>query len=418
MDELKKLIETLKQTFEQFKTANDERLAEIERKGHADPLLEEKVNRLSEELDSLSAVKERLDQMETRLNRPGFSAESSEKDQVKEEHRKAFDDFMRKGKVDGLRDLEKRALNLKSLDTITPADGGYAVPEVIDTDILALMQDISPIRQVANVITVSTSDWKKLVNLHGAASGWVGETEARPETDTPQLAQVEAVMGEIYANPAATQTMLEDVFFDAERWLSDEVATEFAQEEAAAFVNGNGTNKPKGFLSYTNSESGDGVRAFGQLQFIKTGVDGAFKTFDAASQVNPVDDLVDMTTALKAKHRAFAVWMMNRLTLGTIRKFKDADGNYIWQPSMQAGQPQTILGYRFVEAEDMPDIGSGTYPIAFGNFKAGYTIIDRMGTRVLRDPYTNKPYVHFYTTKRVGGQVVDSEAIKLLKMSA
>jgi HK97 family phage major capsid protein len=279
------------------------------------------------------------------------------------------------------------------------------------------MQAMSPMRGACNVITVGTGDYKKLVNIHGTGSGWVDEDDTRTATNTPQLAQVAAVMGEIYANPQATQTALDDIFFDAEGWLSQEIAEAFAIAEGTAFVTGNGTKKPKGFLAYTTSSDADSARAFGTVQYIATGSDGAFKT--ATASVNQADDLITAIQAMKSGLRTGAAWMLNSATLATVRKWKAySTGDYIWQPGLQAGAPSSLLGYPVVENEDMPDVGSGTVPIALANWKRAYTIVDRIGIRTLRDPYTNKPYVGFYATKRVGGMLVDSNAIKLIKLSA
>jgi HK97 family phage major capsid protein len=206
--------------------------------------------------------------------------------------------------------------------------------------------------------------------------------------------------------------MLDDAFFNVEQFLSAEVATEFAKAEGAAFISGNGTDKPKGFLAYTINASADGARTFGHLQAVKTGVAAGFKATTSSS--NPADTFIDVIHAMKSPLRQGASWLMNTLTEAAVRKFRDLDGNYIWRPGLVEGQPSSILGYPVIEMADMPDIATTSNPIAFGNWRRGYTIVDRMGVRMLRDPYTNKPYVQFYTTKRLGGMVVDSEAIKIL----
>lgn len=402
-DKLKEVIDQLGTEFAEFKKTNDQRLEQIAQKGTADPLLEAKLNKLNESIGQLESVKSRLDALEVAKQRLALGA-GDEKSAEKAEHKNAFMAFMKKGKEDGLRELEQKAYKIG-----VGEDGGFAVPETIDTMIHDLIVDISPVRSVANVIQVSTSDYKKLVNKRGTGSGWVGEDDPRAETASSRLAEVPLFFGEIYAQPAATQQMLDDVFFDAESWISMEVATEFAQKEAAAFISGDGVKKPKGFLAYAQSADRDGVRAFGTLQALNSG---------AANGVGGFDRLIDVVHSLKAAHRTGAVWMGNRETFGSIRKLKTDDGHYLWQPSMVAGVPATLLGYNVAEAEDMPMIGDGNVPLAFGNFKAGYMIADRVGVRVLRDPYSSKPFVLFYSTKRVGGAVVDSEAIKLLKTAA
>lgn len=315
-----------------------------------------------------------------------------------------------KGFVDGyLR--SGRETELKSLSSAVGADGGFAVPQEIDAMIARRMVEISPIRAVANVVKTGTSGFRRLISTGGTASGWVSETGARPETASPKLAEIVPPMGELYANPSATQAMLDDAAFDLEGWLANEIATEFARAEGAAFINGTGANQPKGFLAATTSVAGDDARAFGSLQFIGSGNAAGF---DAA----PEAKLIDLVCQLKAPLRQGAVWVMNSTTLATVRKLKTADGAFLWQPGMVEGQPDRLLGYAVIEAEDMPNVAANQFPIAFGNFKAGYLIAERRQTSILRDPYTNKPYVQFYATRRVGGQVMDSDAIKLLKIAA
>lgn len=408
--DLQETIQAIGQTFEEFKKANDERIKQIEQKGAADPLLEEKVDKISLALKDLEDTRKRLDKIELRQSRPNIG-NYSETDSLKAEHREAFDRFIRKGDESGLREIETKALNIT-----TGSDGGYLVPEVTDPNVVSQYLKVSPMRQIATVRTIGSSDYRILVNTRGTASGWVGETAARPETATPSIAEVQAVMGEVYANAYATQQLLDDAYFDAEGFLVQNLYDEFAQEEGAAFVSGNGTNKPKGFLGYTLSTSADGSRTFGQLQYKYTGTSGAFKTTSAT--VNPIDDFVDLLHALKPEFRANATWVMNALTLAAVRKFKDADGGPVWQPATMAGNPATILGYPVVEMPDMQDIGANSLSVAVGDFRSGYTIIDRVGVRVLRDPYTAKPHVAFYATKRVGGMVVDSDAIKVLKLGS
>jgi HK97 family phage major capsid protein len=225
-------------------------------------------------------------------------------------------------------------------------------------------------------------------------------------------------MGELYANPKATQQLLDDAFFDVEAWLAGEIAQQFAVAEGTAFTTGDGTTKPKGFLAYTLANTADGVRAFGSLQYVPTGVAADFKA------TTPADNIFDLVYSLKAAHRAGAAFQMSKLMLANLRKFKTSTNEYIWTPSnvsdggITGGTPGTLAGYPVYENEDMASaVGANALVCAFGNFKNGYTIVDRMGTRVLRDPFTDKPYVNFYTTKRVGGMVTDSEAIKVLKCS-
>ncbi|WP_416909134.1 MAG: phage major capsid protein [Polymorphobacter sp.] len=290
--------------------------------------------------------------------------------------------------------------------------GGVAVPEEIDQVIARVLDAASPIRAIAQVVDVGSANYRKLITTSGVVSGWVSETAPRPETETPDFAEIAPPMGELYANPAASQAMLDDAMFDVERWLGEEIGREFARAEGMAFVLGDGVNKPRGFLASPVSVAGDASRPFGTLQYVASGAVGGF----AAS--NPQDRLIDLVQALAAPYRQGASWVMNSATLARIRKMKDGSGAFIWQPALSAEQPATLLGYPVVEAEAMPDVAADSLSVAFGNFRAGYLIAQRPETVVLRDPYTQKPFVHFYATRRVGGTVIDSRAIKLMQFSA
>lgn len=303
-------------------------------------------------------------------------------------------------------------VEMKSFSGATGGAGGYAVPREIDAMIEAQLKAISPLRAVANVVKTGSAGYRKLVAMGGTPSGWASETGTRPETATPTFNEIAPPTGELYANPAASQAMLDDVQFDVEAWLAGEIAMEFARAEGAAFVSGTGTNQPKGFLTYTATNEADSVRAFGSLQYVASGAVGGF----AAS--NPQDKLVDLVQALKAPYRQGAAFVMNATTLSAIRKFKTTDGAFLWQPSLSAEQPATLLGYPVIEAADMPDIAANSLSIAFGNFQHGYVIAERNETSILRDPFSNKPFVNFYAVKRIGGAVMNSEAIKLMKFAA
>jgi HK97 family phage major capsid protein len=235
----------------------------------------------------------------------------------------------------------------------------------------------------------------------GAAAQWVGEEAARPATAVTGLDLLEFPAGELYAMPAATQALLEDAYADIDAWLADEVEIAFAAQESAAFVSGNGTAKPKGFLDYTIVA--DSSHAWGQIGSVA----GDFAEADAA------DQLIDLIYAPKSQFRANGRFVMNRRTVSAVRKLKDGDGRYLWQPG-SGGEAATVMGYPVTEMEDMPDIGEGNAAIAFGDFKRFYLIADRQGARVLRDPYSAKPYVLFYTTKRVGGGVQNFDAVKVM----
>ncbi|WP_150343436.1 phage major capsid protein [Enterobacter ludwigii] len=392
--DVEQVAQELQAKFDTFKEKNDKRLEAVEQeKGKLAGEVETLNGKLSE-LDELkSALEEELKQVKRPAGGPQSKAAS--------EHKTAFIGFMRKGKDDGLRELERKALQVG-----VDEDGGYAVPEELDRTILNLLKDEVVMRQEATTITVGGANYKKLVNLGGTASGWVGETDARPETDASKLGQIEPFMGEIYGNPQATQTMLDDAFFNVEDWINSELAIEFAEQEEIAFTSGNGTKKPKGFLAYASTLDPDKTRAFGTLQHILSG---------AATGVT-ADAIIKLVYTLRKVHRNGAKFMMNNNSLFAIRILKDSEGNYLWRPGLELGQPSSLAGYGVAENEQMPDIAADAKAIAFGNFKRGYTIVDRIGTRILRDPYTKKPFVGFYTTKRTGGMLVDSQAIKLLQI--
>ena len=392
-------------SFEAFKSENNGRIDELERRS-ADVLSTEKVDRIGETLD---AQKRLLDDLVLKARRPSLSTsainERAPRSHAELEHRAAFDAYVRQGEAAGLKRLEAKALSAGS-----SADGGYLVPQDTEFEIGRRLAEVSPIRAIAGNRQVSTTVYRKPFLITGAAVGWVGETAARAQTDSPTLAELSFPTMELYAMPAATQPLLDDSAVNIDEWLASEIDTAFAEQEGAAFVSGDGTNKPKGFLAYgTVAESS---WAWGSLGYV---ISGAAADFPAS---NPSDPLLDLVYAVKSGYRQNGSFVMNRRTQSEIRKMKDANGNYLWQPPAQAGGQASLMGFPLVEAEDMPDIGAGNFPIAFGDFRRGYLVVDRMGVRVLRDPYSAKPYVLFYVTKRVGGGVQDFDAIKLLKIAA
>ncbi|MGZ8287130.1 MAG: phage major capsid protein [Allosphingosinicella sp.] len=372
-------------------------------------MLEVKADALEGSFDALeqgedvAELREEMAQLKVRMDAQAVAAARPALSGARGGASPFVDSYLRKGLESGV--------ELKAMAGTTDSAGGYAVPEEIDSEIARLLTSISPIRAIANVVRVGSAGYRKLVAAGGTPSGWVSETAGRPETATPTFIEVAPPFGELYANPAASQAMLDDAAFDVEAWLAQEIATEFARAEGSAFVGGNGVNRPKGFLAGPTSAQGDSARAFGTLQYLATGAAGGFGA-------NPPDKLIDLVQALRPPYRQGASFVMNSATASAIRKFKTVDGAFLWQPGLAAGQPDILLGYPVVEAEDMPDVAADSLSVAFGNFRAGYLIAERAETQILRDPYTNKPFVHFYATKRVGGQVANSEAIKLLKFSA
>jgi HK97 family phage major capsid protein len=379
--------------FEEFKRTNDTRLGDLERRGAADGLTEDKLNRLNSVLDS---AKSTLDRVSLERARPQLEGSRARHD-GNDEYKDAFSAYVKRG--------EEKALSIGS-----NADGGYLVPTETETEITRLLTAVSPIRAIAGVRQVSSSVYKKPITITGPAVGWVAETGARTQTAAQTIDALSFPTAELYAMPAATAAFLDDAAVDVGQWIADEVNNAFAVQETTAFVSGDGTNKPKGFLSETQITNGSW--AWGKIGYVPTGVSAALPS------TSPSDVLIDLAYALKAGYRQNASWVMNRKTQGAVRKLKDADGNYLWQPALSPAGNATLLGFNLVEAEDMPDIAANSTSIAFGDFRRGYLIVDRQGVNVLRDPFSAKPYVLFYTTKRVGGGVQDFDAIKLLKFSA
>jgi HK97 family phage major capsid protein len=409
LSEIKSLIEAQNTVIAKLRETTEDIQAKAQKSG-ATGDLEAKLAKVTADLDTVRADhKKAMEDFDAKSRRPAIGADGKPVDEVQEEHKKAFRGYLTKG-TDFDRSLEAKALSISS-----GADGGYAVPKVIDAMIDALAVNISPIRSIATVQQISTSDFHKLVNVRGTTSGWVGETQTRAGTNAPTLVDIAPPMGELYAKPSATQQMLDDVFFNAEQWLSGEIATEFARAEGAAHVSGTGVNQPKGFSSYTTAATGDATRAFGTIEHVATGASGAFKTL--TSTVNPADDLFSLVSKLKAAYRPGSSWVTNKAVLYTIMAFKDYQGRYVFAPTTAPDVKDTIMGYPVVEAEDIPALAANSLSLWFGNFKAGYLIVDRIGTRVIRDPFSNKPYVDFYVTKRTGGSCMNTEAIKALKFA-
>lgn len=420
LKEVKDLIEKQGQAWEEFKKTND---AAIQAKadGKAIGDLEAK----------LAALNEALDKVQTKLSRPGVLATKSEDRQSPEAeaYKAAFMNWVRNPSDPERRTaLQLRARELRKVETKAGGDedgfetravqtvtstgsaGGFALPEIIERQIQRLSVDISPIRQIATVRTVGSPDYKELFDINGAAFEWVGEAGARSQTNTPDLAEVAPTFGMASARPRASEESLDDLFFDVESWLINSAAEAIAQGEGLAFVSGNGTNRPTGFLAGpTPVTTVDASRAFGTLQYIASG--------QAAALPTSADVFFDLVYALRARYRANATWVLNKLVLSSVRKYKDTTNQYLWQPSLSMSQPETFMGYPIVEAEDMPAVAANAFPVAFGDFREGYLIADRVGMRMTRDDITVPGFVQFYIRKRVGGRIRNSQAIKLLRIS-
>lgn len=321
-------------------------------------------------------------------------------------HQKAFEAYLRSGDEDALRGI---VIEEKSLSTAVAGDGGYLVdPKTADV-IQSVLRSNASLRAVANVVNVEATSYDVLIDHGDLGSGWATETDPATETATPTIERITIPLHELSALPKASQRLLDDAAFDIESWLAGRIADKFARAEAAAFVSGDGVDKPTGFL--THPAVADASWNWGNIGYVPTGADG---DFDA---LNPVDCLFDLVYALDAEYRAGASFVMNSRTAGAMRKLKDADGRFLWSDGLTTDTPARLAGYPVLIVEDMPDIGSGTTPVAFGDFQAGYTVAERPDTRILRDPFSAKPHVLFYATKRVGGDVSDFAAIKLLKFS-
>lgn len=388
----KQIFADLQRTFEAFKSEHTEELKAL-KKGQEDVVKSEKVDRINASLGDLQAAMDAQAQQIAALKLGGAGTSAGP---VDAEYTDAFRSHFRKGDISA-------ALN-KGAD----AEGGYLAPVEWDRTITEKLVQVSPMRQIASVQTISGTGFRKLFQAAGFGSGWVGETAARPQTSTPTFGHLDYTPGEIYANPAATQQMLDDAAINLEQWIANEVEGEFSYQEGLAFVAGDGVNKPRGFLTYATGGSGAALHPWGAIP----------TTTVASATVITTDQLIDMVYSLPGQASQNARFVANRNTLATIRKMKDGQGNYLWQPSFTEGQPQNVLAYPVTEMAAMPNIAANAMPIAFGDFRRGYLIVDRTGVRVLRDPYTNKPYVHFYTTKRVGGGLLNPEYLRVLRMAA
>ena len=318
-------------------------------------------------------------------------------------HQKAFEAYVRTGEDDALRGLD---METKALSSAVAADGGYLVdPETADR-VKGVLRSAASLRQVASVVSVESTSFDVLVDHTDIGSGWASETGATGETGTPQIERISIPLHELSAMPKASQRLLDDSAFDIEGWLAARIAEKFARAEASAFITGDGVDKPTGIL--THPQVDNDVWAWGNIGYVPTGVSASFGSPDV---------LIDLVYALGASYRANASFVMNSKTAGRVRKLKDADGRFLWADGLAAGEPARLLGYRVLISEDMPDIAADATAVAFGDFSAGYTVAERPDLRILRDPFSAKPNVLFYATKRVGGDVSDFAAIKLLKFA-
>jgi HK97 family phage major capsid protein len=377
-------LDTLGEAFHEFKHTNDERLQQLEKKGTVDPLVQTKMER----------IQDRINQVEITLRRPAIETKSSEETR----DTTSLMDYVRKGQEDP-------SLQVKALTSASDASGGILIPKPVIDKIHSTLQSYSSLRSIARVKEISTDALELLLDKGHADVGWVAETAERPETTTPEFAKLRIPVHQVYAKPRASQKLLDDACIDLESWLIAKIADRMAEAENQTFVSGDGTNKPKGFLTYPTVALGDG--RWGSFEEIRSGKDGI---------IDDPDIMMKLFHALKPQYLKGAVWLMSRSTCAAVRQLKDAHGQYLWQPGLLAGTPSSLLGHPVIISDDMPALTRGTVSkaIAFGNWYEGYQIVDRSGISLLRDPYSAKPYVEFYATKRVGGDVINFDAIKIV----
>lgn len=418
-------LDKIATAFDEYKKTNDSRIEAI-KKGQGTAELDAKLARMDEHINSITDAKTRLERMETKLARPGAQSGNREARESAEsvEYKEAFFDWVR-APGDGERQQRatqaQKALEAKQRAdgretratqtvTSTGAAGGFALPEEIERNIARLSVDMSPIRQLATVRQVGTTDYKELFDVNGATFEWVGETDTRNQTNTPDLAECAPTFGMGSAKPQASEESLDDLFFNVEDWLISSASEAIAAGEGAAFISGNGTKKPTGFLAGPAPvATADSARAFGTLQYIASG--------QAAAMPTSTDLFYDIIYGLRARYRTNAQWVTSKLILAAMRKYKDTTGQYLWQPALSASQPASFLGYGITEAEDMPAVAANSFPLAFGDFKEGYLITDIKGLRMTRDEITTPGFVKFYIRKRMGGKLRNTQAIKLLKIA-
>ena len=446
--ELKTVIEELGRTFEAFKGEHKTQIDEL-RKGVKDALQEEKIVSINKKLDDLQAKKDaldlaakaeqkRVDEIEKKLNRPLVGAEK-DADKVEMQalsdfnvetkaiarsrslpapadidldgfraYKSAFWNWARKGSdMTQLSDVERKAMSVGS-----EADGGFLIPTDSSGRVTTKLYELFPLRARMNVQQTSSDAIEGIEDLGEADSGWVGETAARSDTNTPQVGKYRIPVHEIYASPKATQKIIDDSATNIEAWLEGKVSDRFARQESAAFVAGTGASRPRGFTTYATAATADATRAWGTFEHIMSGASADF------ASSSPADVLFSLIAAFKTGYLLRSAWVTRREVIAKVRKLKEATTNaYMWQPGLQAGQPSQLLGFPVEISQDMPTLAADSLSLALGDLNATYTIVERIGLRVLRDPYTDKPYVKFYTTRRVGGGAVNFEALKFIKFN-
>lgn len=396
MQDLKQLVTDINQSFLEFKTRNDQRLRELEQ-GRRDPLINQQVDSLSREVQNLAEIKSRMEHIETQLNRPVFETQSGVDRLQDNPGRKMINKYLRHGESALTPD------EVKQLSVDSDPQGGYWVTGQMSQQVISKVSETSPMRNIATVETISSDALEIPEDIGEAAVGWTAETGVRSETASPTIGVRRLPVHEIYAMPKATQQLLDDARVNVEEWLSGKIASKMSVIENTAFIDGDGVDKPRGVLTYPA-----GTANPGEIEQVNSGSAGALTA----------DGLRSLFYALKTPYIRNARWIMGRSTIEAISKLKDGGGEYLWSPGLKEGEPQMLLGHPIDRMEDMPSVAANALPIVFGDWKQAYTIVDRAGVRVLRDPYSSKPFVLFYTTKRVGGDVTNFEAMVIQKIAA
>lgn len=408
---VQEIIDDLGKAVVEMKAVNERSIAEVNKR-FSDVITREHLDRVCKDVAELSTLKSRIEAVETKAARPGGSDLPEVRADKARRVTKAFGTFLRDGDATAfnaeLKGIDPR-YECKALTVGTNAQGGFTVPPVVEQMIMANVLDISPLRGMVRVVPVANSDYRQNVNTRGLASGWVAEGGSRTVTNTPTFAQVTFTHGELYALAQASNWVLNDSGNDIVALLNNDIAEEFAFQEGVAITSGNGTDKPTGFTAGTPVATDDGARAFGVVQYVATGVAADF------AATNPADTFISLAYKIKAAYRRNAQWAMNKNTLGTVMKFKDTTGQYLWRAGLERGQPATFNGYPIAELESLASVGANTFPVAFGDFSQAYTLIDIAGMTMIRDPYAVKGHTQFYVSKRVGGKIVKDEAVKLIK---
>jgi len=411
-EEIKKAIDEIGSAIHVQRKELDEIRAKEAKNEGGKAELEAKVAKLDEVIEAQLDQKKRLEEQALALKNVSSSIEGADKIEEKVDLKSYGLALKKIGRARGianadLSDAEKSAMaEVKAMSREVGPDGGYTLMPFLG-ETFSRPFDTSPVRQLASVVTIATDTYKGYLDDDEAGAGWVGETASRPSTDTPEIGKLNIPVHEMYASPKVTETLLEDSEFNLPSWLMGKVSDRFGRLEATAFVSGDGVDKARGFTTYTQKTSNADVYTRGQV---------GTKVTASANSIT-TDELVELRALLHTSHRPNAYFAYNRATESVIRKLVDGQGNYIWQPVYSAGEPDQLLGQRTVIMEDMDDVATGNISVVLADFRDCYLIVDRMGMSVLEDKFTSRPFVEYYTRKRVGGALKSYSSIKMLKQA-